>query len=146
MAKFSTGLRNGMLDNTPLRVALAGGTLRLFSGTAPATADAAETGALLLVLTNGGGASGLTLDAAEEGVISKAAAEVWSTNAAVGAGTATHFRLVQASDSAAASNTAARIQGSVGTVGTDMVLTNPAVAMGLPWILNYFNIALPTET
>lgn len=136
-----------MLDGTPFRAALAGGRLRLFSGAAPATADAAETGTLLLELTSGGdGATGLTFGAAADGIISKDASEVWMTSAAGNTGTATHFRFVQAADTGSNSAVAARIQGTAGIVGTDMVLTNTTVTAGLPWTLNYFNVALPTES
>ena len=145
MAKFSTGLRNGMLSGLSLKAALDGGSLRLFSGPVPATADAAETGTVLMSLTVGGnGTTGLTFGSAADGVISKSEAEVWATSAVDTSGTISYFRFVSSTDSGGDSTTEARIQGTAGIVGTDLVLTSAEVTAGQPWTLNYFNVALPT--
>lgn len=149
MAKFSTGLRNGMLGSTGAKEALNGGRLRIFSVTAPAlapaTADAPETGVLLMELTVAGdGVTGLTFGVPDEGVLSKTEAEVWMTSSILASGAISYFRFVAPGDTGAASATQARIQGSVGVVGTDMVLASTAATAGQPWTLNYFNVALPT--
>ena len=143
MAKFSTGLRNGMLSGLSLKAALDGGSLYLFSGPVPATADAAETGTVLMCLTVGG-TTGLTFGSAADGVISKSEAEVWATSAVDTSGTISYFRFVSSTDSGGYSTTEARIQGTAGIVGTDLVLTSTEVTAGQPWTLNYFNVALPT--
>ena len=145
MAKFSTGLRNGMLSGLSLKAALDGGSLLLFSGPVPATADAAETGTVLMSLTVGGdGTTGLSFGTAENGVISKSETEVWATSAVDTSGTISYFRFVSSTDSGGDSTTEARIQGTAGIVGTDLVLTSTEVTAGQPWPLNYFNVALPT--
>ena len=145
MAKFSTGLRNGMLSGLSLKAALNGGSLLLFSGPVPATADAAETGTVLMSLTVGGdGTTGLSFGTAENGVISKSETEVWATSAVDTSGTISYFRFVSSTDSGGDSTTEARIQGTAGIVGTDLVLTSTEVTAGQPWQLNYFNVALPT--
>ena len=145
MAKFSTGLRNGMLSGLSLKAALNGGSLLLFSGPVPATADAAETGTALMSLTVGGdGTTGLSFGTAENGVISKSETEVWATSAVDTSGTISYFRFVSSTDSGGDSTTEARIQGTAGIVGTDLVLTSTEVTAGQPWPLNYFNVALPT--
>ena len=145
MAKFSTGLRNGMLSGLSLKAALDGGSLRLFSGPVPATADAAATGTVLMSLTVGGdGTTGLTFGSAADGVISKSEAEVWATSAVDTSGTISYFRFVSSTDNDENSTTKARIQGTAGIVGTDLVLTSTEVTAGQPWTLNYFNVALPT--
>ena len=145
MAKFSTGLRNGMLSGLSLKAALNGGSLLLFSGPVPATADAAATGTVLMSLTVGGdGTTGLTFGTAENGVISKSETEVWATSAVDTSGTISYFRFVSSTDSGGNSTTDARIQGTAGIVGTDLVLTSTEVTAGQPWTLNYFNVALPT--
>ena len=145
MAKFSTGLRNGMLSGLNLKAALDGGSLLLFSGPVPATADAAETGTVLMSLTVGGdGTTGLSFGTAENGVISKSETEVWATSAVDTSGTISYFRFVSSTDSGGDSTTEARIQGTAGIVGTDLVLTSTEVTAGQPWTLNYFNVALPT--
>lgn len=145
MAKFSTGLRNGMLSGLSLKAALNGGSLILFSGPVPPTADAAATGTVLMSLTVGGdGTTGLTFGSAADGVISKSEAEVWATSAVDISGTISYFRFVSSTDSGGDSTTEARIQGTAGIVGTDLVLTSTEVTAGQPWTLNYFNVALPT--
>lgn len=145
MAHFSTGLRNSILDNTGVRSLLAGGTLKIFSGTVPASADDAEAGTLLATYTlNGDGTTGLTFDAPAAGVLPKAAAEVWSTAAAAASGAAAYFRFVGSADTAAASATEPRVQGTVGTVGTDMVLASTAFVAGQPYTMKYMSIGLPT--
>lgn len=145
MSKFSTGLRTKALNDTPVRTQLAGGSLRILSGTPPATADAAETGTLLAVLSVAGGGTGLTFDTAVDGVLSKAAAEVWMDSSVNANGTGGYWRYVAAGDTAAASSTQSRVQGTIGLAGTDMVVTNNTFTAGTSWTLDYFVLALPTE-
>ena len=146
MAKFSTGLRTGMLQDTSFKAALDGGHLRIFSGPVPATADDPETGELLMELTVGGdGGTGLSFGIAAAGAISKSDAEVWMTSSINETGTISHFRFVSSSDTGELSSTEPRVQGSAGLVGTDMTLTNLSVTAGLPWTLNFFTVGLPTR-
>lgn len=146
MAKFSTGLRNGMLDSTGFLEALDGGVLKIFSATTPpATADDAETGTLLMVLTAGGdGVTGLTFEAPVDGILTKTASEVWMTDAVIASGSCSYFRFVAPGDPGTASTVAPRVQGSIGLLGADMNLTSTAVTAGEPWTLNYFSVGLPT--
>lgn len=146
MAKFSTGLRNGMLNNVGFLEALDGGVLKIFSApTAPASADAAETGTLLMELTAGGdGSTGLTFDSPVAGVLSKSPSEVWMTSAVIESGACTYFRFVSQADDGAASDEAPRVQGTVGMLGADMNLTSTTVTAGAPWTLNYFHVGLPS--
>lgn len=92
------------------------GFIRIFSGAIPATADAAETGTLLCIISNNSTGTGLTFDYAVGGVLSKAAAETWSGTNSAG-GVATHFRLVPATNTTGLSATEARLQGRIGTGG-----------------------------
>lgn len=143
MAKFSTGLRNHVLGTGSVKAALDGGTLKYYTGTPPATADAAVTGTLLCTLTVSAGATGLTFSAPVDGVMSKTAAETWQgVNAATG--TAGYARFVAAADDGTLSTTAPRIQMTVGTVGTDLLSANTLMTSGQTFTLNYFDIALPT--
>ena len=84
MPKFSTGLRNSMLNDTGFKTLMDGGELRIFAVTAPdvvpLTADDAEAGELLMTLTAGGTGGGLNFSAPEGAAISKAEAEVWMTS------------------------------------------------------------------
>lgn len=143
--KISTGLQNKLLDTNPLKSILAGGFLKIYSGTAPADANAAIGGGntLLCTVSVNSTGTGLTFAAAaSNGVILKNASEVWSgVNAA--SGTATFYRHVTASDTGALSTTEARIQGTIGLAGTDMVLSNTTLASGATQTIDYYAVAMP---
>ena len=146
MAKFSTGLRNAMMGSSGCKELLTGGTLRIFSGTPPLSADDAEDGELLMELTAGGTGAGLSFAEPSGAKLSKAVGEVWMTNSTEASGTATHFRFVAAGDDPMdSSGDMIRIQGTVGEVASDMNVTDPEIASGEPWILNHFRIGLPTQ-
>lgn len=138
----SQALRNAMLD--ALKASMDGGFIYIYAGTVPASADAA----LDMVATHtqlakiaadavpvDAGVTGLTFAAAAvAGAIAKNGAETWAgkinfvgkdaAQAGVGPLTATFFRFCTAADNgqAAGDNTTPRIQGTVGTSGTDVVL------------------------
>lgn len=143
--KSSTGLRNKVLDTGPLRTVLANGFIKIYSGTVPATADEAISGAntLLTTISVGGAGTGLTFaTTAASGTIVKNAAETWQgTNAA--SGVATFYRHVTASDTGASSTSEARIQGTIGLAGTDMVLSSTTLAAGAVQTIDYYAINLP---
>ena len=125
--KPSTGLLNGLLVTGALRALLGGGKLRIFGGSVPADADAAETGTLLCVITNNDTGTGLTFETtASAGTLSKTSSELWRGTVGTG-GLATYFRFVGASDTGAASTTDIRLQGNVGVAGADMNLSNPTL-------------------
>ncbi len=141
--KSSTGLKNSILVSGSLKSMLDGGKIRIFSGAAPADADAAETGTLLCVISNGGTATGLTFEAtAAGGTVAKKSGEAWSgTN--VAGGTASYYRFVAAGDTGAASTTEKRLQGTVGLVGADMNLSSITLTSGAPQTIDtYFATVL----
>ena len=146
MAKFSTGLRNGMLSTSSFKALVDGSRLYLYAGTEPATADAAIGSATLLatLTESGDGTTGLTFGTASAGVISKATAEVWSTTSITTGGVAALWRLQASGDTGDASTSAVRVQGSIGGVDADMLLGNTTLVSGEPFSLSYFNVALPT--
>jgi hypothetical protein len=139
--KLSTGLRNKLLDTGSLDATLNGGKIRIFAGSAPADADAAETGTLIVEVSNGG--AGVNFEAAAvAGVISKLSSETWSgTNVATL--TATHYRHVAAGDTGVLSTTQARIQGTVSTVGADMNLSSVALVSGATQAIDFYSVTLP---
>ena len=149
MPKFSTGLRNSMLNDTGFKTLMDGGELRIFAVTAPdvvpLTADDAEAGELLMTLTAGGAGGGLNFSVPEGAAISKAEAEVWMTSSVGADGKCAYFRFVQPADDGTASDALPRIQGTCGLVAADMVLTNINVTAGLPWTLNFFTVGFPTQ-
>lgn len=141
--KISTGLANKVLDTGSVKSIFAAGFLKLYSGSAPADADAAVTGTLLCTISISSGGTGVNFDtAAAAGVLAKAPAETWSgVNAATGS--AGYFRHVAAGDTGASSTTQARIQGTVGTVGADLNLTSVSLVSGATQTLDYYTVALP---
>jgi len=142
--KVSTGLRNAMLDTQSLKAALALGFIKFYTGTPPATADAAVTGTLLVTISLNSTATGLSLAAsAASGTIAKAA-EVWSgVNAA--SGTATYFRFVAATgDDGTLSTTQKRLQGTIGTAGADLNLSSVNLTAAATQTIDAANITLPT--
>lgn len=142
--KFSTGLRRALLAVAPLRTALNGCELRVYSGPEPASVDAAiaASNQLLLTIKTDAGA-GLTWEAdAPGGVITKNLAEDWRGTVSA-AGAATFFRLVLPADTDAASTSAVRIQGSVAIAGADLNFSSTALVVGAVQRLEAYAIALP---
>lgn len=146
MPKFSTGLRNAMLDTGSFKATMDGCFLKIYAGTAPETADAAlGSPTLLCTLSDNGGVGGLNFEsAAVDGTISKDVAQIWKgTNAATGVGS--FFRAVGAADDGSFSTTAPRVQGAIGNVSTDMLLSDTTLTSAEDFILDYFYVSLPTD-
>ena len=143
--KISTGLRDDMLDTGSLKTIFNLGSIKIYSGAAPASANDAVSGTLLCTITNNGGGTGITFAAsASSGAISKNGSETWKgTNAA--SGTAGYFRLVGASDDGTSSTTQPRIQGTIGTAGEDMNLSSVSLTSGAEQTIDYFSVALPAS-
>ncbi len=149
--KLSTGLRNKLLDTGSLKAILEngnGGQIRIFSGSVPATADAAETGTLLCVITKNGTASGSAGStptfsaAAVAGALSKDV-DPWN-GVNVASGQASYYRHVVTGDTGALSTTEARLQGAVGVVGAELNLSSVNLVSGATQALNSYSIAAPT--
>ena len=142
--KASTGLRNHMLASGSLKGALDGGRINIYSGAAPATADAAVTGTLLCSISLNSTATGIVMDtAASSGVLSKAPGQVWSgVNAA--SGTATWYRHVGPGDDGTLSTTAPRLQGDVALSGADLNISNTSLTSGATQTVDFYSVALPT--
>lgn len=146
---FSTGLRNAMLDSTGLRTALAAGVINIYSGPQPSSADDPIQGTFLAQVTvdslpwnPGSPDNGLNLDVPVNGVIAKVAAENWSFKGASD-GVAGWFRFVgNAPDDGSASTTLPRIDGSVGTYGADLNLSNTNIVTGAPATIDVFQLTM----
>ena len=149
MLRFSTGLRNGILNSTGIKEAMADGILRIYSGAQPASADTAVSGTLLLEVTVDGGAftsgvatNGLEFDAPTNGVLAKAVAETWRGNG-LAIGVAGWFRFFANPVDAGGSSTALpRIDGSVGRSAADLNLSNVNIAVGVPNTIDVFQISM----
>lgn len=144
MARFSTGLRNKMLDANPFKTIMAAGFIKIYSGAEPADADAAVTGTLLCTISISSGGTGINMAAsAVAGVLSKSGSETWSgVNAA--SGTAGYARHVAAGDDGTLSTTQARVQGPCALAGGFINLSSLSLTSGLTTPIDYYNIALPT--
>jgi hypothetical protein len=96
--------------------------LRIYSGTPPATANAALSGNTLLAeLAMSATAFGA---AAGSGTVTKTANSITSDSSADATGTATFFRIYKSD------GTTCRIQGSVGTSGADLNLNSTSITSG----------------
>lgn len=146
--KASTGLRNAILDTASVKATLALGFINIYSGPEPLTADDAigsqGTNVLLCTISVSGGGGGLSFDtAASAGSLAKAPAEVWKgTN--VASGTASFYRHVAVGDTAASSTTEARIQGSIGTSGKELNLSDTGLTVGAEQSIDHYVVSHPT--
>lgn len=143
--KLSTGFRDHLLTTGDLQSALDGGVIRIYSGTEPATADAALAGnTLLCTISNNSTGTGITMAAtAASGVLGKNSAEIWS-GSIVASGTASFYRFSPLTDDGALSTTVRRLQGSVATAGADLNFSSTAFVSGNSKSIDTFDIALPT--
>lgn len=156
--KFSTGLKNQLFGAirgaVTTTASLEHGVIMIYSGSQPATADAAATGTLLMKVTVGSGAfthgvatNGVDFDAPVAGVMTKAAAEVWSGVGlpAAGAGTtAGWFRHCgNPDDNQGVSTTLPRIDGRISTSGAEMSLSNLTIVEGASTTIDTYSLAWP---
>lgn len=122
-----TSLRNTRLDTITTDVG-ASGTLRIYDGTPPASANAALSANNLLVTLP---LSATFAAASSAGVLTANA--ITTTNAAL-TGTASFFRLLRSD------GTTVVLQGSVGTSGQDLNLNTTAIVSGGPVSVSSFVI------
>ena len=147
--KFSTGLRNGMLDSTGFIEAFNDGVIYIYSGPQPTSPDNAVQGTLLGKVTVDAGAfsfgsptNGLGWDTPVAGIVSKAAAENWQFNG-ITDGTAGWFRLMgNPTDDLGASSTLPRVDGSIATYGSDLNLSNVSITTGAPNTIDVFQLTM----
>ena len=146
MAKFSTGLRNDMLDESNFKALMDGGVLNVYGGVpAPDSADDEVPGGatLIVTLTDDGGSGGLNWGAADGAVLPKDSSQVWRGENQVTA-EALWFRFVAAGDAGDDNPGSHRVQGTVGTVAADLLLGNTTLESGQDFTLNFFSVAFPT--
>lgn len=124
------------------------GVLDIYSGTIPATADAAETGTKLVSITVASGAfvagapaNGLEFGAPASGVISKDAA-TWS-GVGLATGEAGYYVFYDNAYTTGLSTAAIRFMGTCGESGTDMVMSDATVTASATKTIDTFSITLP---
>jgi hypothetical protein len=148
--RASTGLKNAMLGTVGLQGATADGVLRIYSGSQPASADAAVIGTLLMEVTLDGGAfahgsptNGLNWDTPSAGTISKPVADTWK-GAGLTNGVAGWARYCSNPlDTGASSTTLARIDMSVGSGTGDLQLSSVNIATSAPTTVDVATLRLP---
>lgn len=142
--KVSTGLRNKLLDTGSLATLMAGGLIKIYSGSPPASADDAASGSLLCTISLNSTGTGVNMaSTASSGVLAKSTSETWSGVVAL-SGAATYYRHVAASDTGAPSTTQARLQGEIATAGAELNLSSTTLTSGATQTVDYYSVALPT--
>lgn len=152
---YSTGLANAVLTlgGTSFADTLGGFVIDVYSGTRPATADAAvvtsaSTVLLGTITLNGVAATGTAsayvvhMGSAVGRSVDKATAETWQFKAGA-AGVAAWFRLRQPTDDGLASTTEVRIDGSIGTFSGDARLSSTDIVVDNVYTLNRFKLTWP---
>jgi len=144
--KLSTGLRTALMDATSFEATFANAEIRIYGYTgapitAPATADAAITGELLVTITEAADAP-LTFAAAASGVLTKSA-NTWAGTVAANS-TAVYWRLVDKTDDGDdLSTTDPRVQGTIGTAGADGNLSSVSLTAAASQTIDYFSVTIP---
>ena len=129
------------------------GVLYIYSGSQPATADAAATGTQLVKITESSGAwvagaeaNGLEFDDESAGTLVKCADETWS-GAGLDTGTAGWFRLCgnPADTPGLLSTTLPRIDGSIGTSGANLNMSSTSIVALATYTIDTFTFTLPLQ-
>lgn len=149
--KISTGLRTAMMGTSGFAEVFANGIIEIYTGAQPATADAATTGTLLGTVTLEGGAftpgtatNGLTWATPANGAVTKST-DLWQF-IGVATGTAGWFRLKgNALDNNALSTTLPRLDGSIGSSGADMNLSNLSIVPAAVTTIDTFSVTFPAQ-
>jgi hypothetical protein len=146
--RLSTGLRGKILDgggSGGYKLAFASCFINIYTGSQPASPDNPATGTLLGTVSVNGSGTGMTFDASVAGVLSKAAAETWRFTGLTD-GVAGWFRLWQTGDTVTnSSTTAARLDGTCGTSGAELNLTNLNITNGQVNTCDSLTITQPAQ-
>lgn len=146
--RLSTGLRTNLAGTTGFASTFANGIIEIRSGSQPVSADNAVSGVLLGIVTLSSGAftpgsptNGLTFAAASGGSVSKSG--TWSF-VGLAKGTAGWFRFKgNGVDEGGASTSLPRLDGSVGTSGANLNLSNISIEVGAPTTIDSFTWTQP---
>jgi hypothetical protein len=148
--QVSTAFKSAILGPMAFETIFSGGAIRVFAGPQPQTADDAEQGHLLGVVTLNGAAWGAVgsngLRFARSGpVVVQQSGDAWVLMPTA-AGTAGWWRLVASSaDDGSQSYSSPRIDGAVGTAGSNAEMILPAtplvIGTGVP--LQAFSYTIP---
>lgn len=150
--RFSTGLRNQLLGTASFQDIFKDGVIYIYSGAQPASADDAVQGTKLGEVTQDAGdfsfgstTNGLEFGAPSNGAIDKASGENWEFEG-LADGTAGWFRLMgNDPDDLAYSETLPRMDGAIGTYGSDLNLSTVSIKKGAPYTIDVFRLILPAS-
>ena len=152
--RLSTGLRNKMMTATngaSFAEAMVDGTMHVYSGAQPTTADSAETGTLLARITlasgafvSGSAANGLEFGDASGGAVGKKSGEIWS-GVGLANGTAGWFRFYANTVVTGASSVAVRFDGSCGTSGAQCNMGSTSITLDGTVTIDTVNVTLPAS-
>lgn len=126
------------------------GVIHLYSGSRPSSADSAETGTLLAVITNNGATftpgtkdtAGLRFGDAAAGVIQPLSGQTWKTDAILATGTIGYGVLYANARTQGASTSSVRTMFTVGTSSADMLLSRTSVTVGEPFTITGASITV----
>ena len=126
--RFNTAMRDAMV--TALTNAISGYTLSIYTGSQPATANDAATGTKLVDIT----INGFNTPATGSATLNTSTP---NTGTAVATGTAGWGRIVGA--------TGERIDGTVGTSGTDFTINSTSITNGATVTLTAMTVTQPAS-
>lgn len=143
--RLSTGFADAVNTLDAVKNIMASSVIHIYSGTQPTTADLAETGTLLMIITKdsapfvpGVATNGLNMNASSGGVLSKDAGETWS-GVGIAAGVAGWFRWYDNDVVTGDSTTAVRIDGAIGsTTSYEMQMSSTVITVDGPSAVNAF--------
>lgn len=152
--RLSTGFVNAINAVGSVKSTMANSVLHIYSGTQPTTADEAENGDLLMIITesslpfvSGVATNGLNMDVSTDGVLAKDGTEVWSGIGLAAAGTGTSagwYRWYANTVVAGASTTAVRVDGQIGTsTSYELQMSNNIIAEDGPSVVASYNYTSP---
>lgn len=128
------------------------GILDIYSGSRPASGDAAETGTLLCSITDGGGSfsggtitNGLLFGDPSSGVVAIKSTQTWQ-GTAVATGTAAWFRFYANAYNTGVSTTAVRFDGTIGTSGSgaDLIMSSTSIVSAGVVSISSFTMTQPS--
>lgn len=144
--RIATGARNGLVGTMGVKEMFEGGTIDIYSGGQPSSADLAETGVKLVTISKASGTAatdGVTMGTAGSGSMPKSA-DVWSGVILTG-GVAGYFRLYDVNKTTGSNGTARRIDGNVGVSGSDMVVPSTTLSAGATFTIDEFTLTQPAS-
>ncbi len=153
--RLSTALRNAMLETDSLKDILAGGVIKVFTGTQPSSADDEESGTHLLTLTvdgetvtSGDPTNGLNLGDASEGKIQKASGETWKGEN-LESGTAGWFRWYPNDfanhEGEDMDETKIRLDGRCASTGGELNFTSTSLTQGVDTTVSTAELIMPAS-